>query len=483
MTLIERLGSVWRRLIRLPKVLRPKEKRAILFLALVMLGALLWNLISSHGSNPAFGGTYVEGFVGEAKYINPVLASSDADTSMVKLIYSGLTRIDENGDIQPDLASSWEITDGGKTYIFHLRNDVEWHDGSPFTAKDVVYTIGLIQDPAVQSWHFDAWNNISASAPDDYTVKFSLPEVTSTFIWNTTIGIMPAKIGSSDINQSFVGTGPYKYSKVRVKNNKIESIVLVRNTHIYHVSAPYIDAVEIWLFPSLAEAKSALQDQKIQALAKPEVNDSRANSYQLILNQKITLFINSQSALLSDLNVRQQLLSGTVTASITKPLVVVVDTAHANDSVITETIKQWEKEGITITSQNLSLTAIKASILPSRKYDVLILAVEDGPQFDYYAYWHSSQMSGLGLNFSSVKNNDLDKLLSDQRKALTIADRSTLTDQIEKMLDGLAVRKVLSQAKFEYAISKNVHVVPTKVGNSGADRFNSFEKWYIKTRR
>ncbi len=64
----------------------------------------------------------------------------------MSLVFSGLTRLATNGEVEPDLATGWEISADGITYTFHLRRNVVWHDGYPFTASDVLFTFGLLQD-------------------------------------------------------------------------------------------------------------------------------------------------------------------------------------------------------------------------------------------------------------------------------------------------------------------------------------------------
>lgn len=74
-------------------------------------------------------------------HLNPAVTTSGGTHTASELLYSGLVELDpESFEPIPELAERWEIEDGGRLYRFHLRHDVRWHDGVPFTAADVVYT-------------------------------------------------------------------------------------------------------------------------------------------------------------------------------------------------------------------------------------------------------------------------------------------------------------------------------------------------------
>ena len=97
---------------------------------------------------PAPGGTYVESVGGYPQTLNPLLSFyNDADRDVTGLVFSGLGRLTMRGEVEPDLAVGWEIDTQGITYTFRLNRNVVWHDGYPFSASDVLFTIELLQDP------------------------------------------------------------------------------------------------------------------------------------------------------------------------------------------------------------------------------------------------------------------------------------------------------------------------------------------------
>ena len=113
---------------------------------------------------PDEGGAYVEAAIGTPNYLNPVLVQfNQVDRDLSSLLFSGLTRFDDKGLIAPDLAEKWEIQDEGKGYLFHLRHDVRWHDHTPFTADDVLFTVEAMQHEDFQGSPevAELWRNVT----------------------------------------------------------------------------------------------------------------------------------------------------------------------------------------------------------------------------------------------------------------------------------------------------------------------------------
>lgn len=476
-----KIKTVLRRLLRLPFVLKPFEKWVVLGLLAIITGSLILNNWQLGELRPAYGGTYSEGFVGEPRFINPILATTDIDQSLVKLVYSGLTKLDKTGNVLPDLAKSWESPDAGKSYIVHLRDNVFWHDGQKFSAKDVSYTVALIQDQAIKSLFYDAWKDVLVETPDDLTIKFTLKDMSSVFPWRLTVGVLPQHLGRGSLNSSFVGTGAFKYSKVRMNKDRVEAIILTRNNKWYN-STPYINEAEFWFFANDTDAESAFKNQKIQTISDFGKGTDASTEYCLQLSQQLTLFINSQSTIFSDAKIRQKLLN---TDEVFVPgitIKLVLDQDSHSDVNYEKIEGMWLKRGVTISEQLSSIESIKKDILPKHTYDILVLPIEYGPQVDPFSYWHSSQ-DASGLNFSRMKNNDLDKLIVTQRKTTDLSARAEVIKQINQLIDAQNVRKVLDENLSCYYVGKSVHVIRSEFGQNSADKFDTFNEWYIKTRR
>src|SRR3989337_2260294 len=120
-----------------------------LFLGVVAI-AVFWFIIANPlDSSPDEDAEqrYVEAIVGSAARINPLFAPlNDTDADLASLVFSGLTRLGPDGEVFADLAASWDISDDGLSYTFHLKRDVTWHTGAAFQAADAALTYVLLAE-------------------------------------------------------------------------------------------------------------------------------------------------------------------------------------------------------------------------------------------------------------------------------------------------------------------------------------------------
>lgn len=188
-------------------------------------------------------GTLVMALSGDPTFFNPILYTDVESGTVADLIFNGLVRVNEKLQFVPDLAASWEVLDQGKTWIFHLRKGVRFHDGIELTADDVVFTFSKILDPKTntvrRSDYLINGRPVRFIAVDKYTVKAELPESFSPFLSNMTMGIVPKHllekedINTSDFNRKPIGTGPFKF----VEYKPSDHVDLVRNDN-YFVHSP-----------------------------------------------------------------------------------------------------------------------------------------------------------------------------------------------------------------------------------------------------
>ncbi len=160
-------------------------------------------------------GTIIEGnFGGDVKTMNPILSSDTASQRVIALMNVGLVGVEpDSGNLaqnQPGaLASTWDISDDGKTYTFHLRDDLTWSDGTPITAADVLYSWNVIKAGAEGnvdtplSYLYDptgATNIADVTAPDDHTIVMTMAtnECTS-LLTAATVPVVPSHILPSDV--------------------------------------------------------------------------------------------------------------------------------------------------------------------------------------------------------------------------------------------------------------------------------------------
>lgn len=190
--------------------------------------SLLWQVSAAFLVEvPTEGGSLTEGIVGNPRFINPVLALSEADKNLTSLIYSGLVRVTPEGKIENDLAESVEVSQNLLTYTVRIKEDARFHDGEPVTADDVIFTVGKITDPLIKSPRRGNWEGVTVTKIDDLTVAFTLKKAYAPFIYNLATGILPRHIWKnvtadefsfSQFNTLPVGSGPYEI--LRVERNE-----------------------------------------------------------------------------------------------------------------------------------------------------------------------------------------------------------------------------------------------------------------------
>ena len=179
---------------------------------------------------------------GDYTRINPAM---DEHGEINVLLFNGLTAHDGDNQVVPGLAESWDYDETTYTYTFHIRDGIRWHDGEPFTAKDVQFTIEAIMDPDNGSENAPNYEDVEEiTVVDDQTISFRLAEPNVAFLEYMTMAVLPSHLlegedmQESDFFRHPVGTGPYKLERWDVG----QSIVLTKNED-YYLGAPNIDTV------------------------------------------------------------------------------------------------------------------------------------------------------------------------------------------------------------------------------------------------
>ncbi len=145
------------------------------------------------GTGPSFEvRPYVEGVLGRPSSVSPLTARTQADRDLVALLFPGLVRNGPGGTIVPDLAERWSVDKAGKTWTVDIRPDARWHDGSPVTSDDVVFTIETLQDPAYTGPSATSWSEVTVSAVTPHQVRFTLDTPLGGFLQALTQPIAPA---------------------------------------------------------------------------------------------------------------------------------------------------------------------------------------------------------------------------------------------------------------------------------------------------
>ncbi len=253
----------------------------LLWIFFIMLFfASMFNLVRLANENllvevPTYGGSYSEGIIGVPRFINPILATSDADRDVTALVYSGLVRIGEDGTLIPDLAEKYTISEDGLTYTFTLRENLVWHDGAPLTTEDVEFTIQKIQDTTLKSPKQPNWTGVTAERESDRVIHFHLKQPFAPFLENATIGIMPKHLWKdldseafpfSTFNIQAIGSGPYMVGTITHDASGIPASYTMISFKNFALGRPKIDEIHLLFYASEDKAVEALATGKIQAL-------------------------------------------------------------------------------------------------------------------------------------------------------------------------------------------------------------------------
>lgn len=209
----------------------------------------------------------------DPSHLNSAITTAGGVHTIAASLYDGLVELDSVGRPLPGLAERWEVKDGGRTYIFHLRRDVRWHDGVPFTSRDVTYTFTemlLKYSARTKAGLETALAGIDA--PDPATVIFRFKAPYAPLLKRLTVDetpILPRHLyeGTDPLtnphNQRPVGTGPYRF----VEWVRGDRIVFARNPLYFVRDRPRIERVVWRILPNVTAAAVALERGEVDYLS------------------------------------------------------------------------------------------------------------------------------------------------------------------------------------------------------------------------
>lgn len=353
----------------------------------------------------------------------------------------GLTKIDNSGKPVPDVASSWQVQNDGKTYVFHLRRNITFVDGSPLTSKDIQFS----------------FSGVTTSRPDPYTITYKLHDSYSPFL--TTLSRPIFKDG-------YVGLGPYRIKKIDSNGQFLQSLTLTSTTatpalKIYDFY-PTQDSLKVAY--SLGEITQALNlsDISFQSTSFthfPHTAITKSTDY----SQLVTIFYNTQDKNLSDKKLRDALSyalpnifsEGERAVSSIPPFSFAYnngierqqDRVHSNllleaslgndahayptftittfpkyKNLAKEIQAAWEKIGIQ--------TDVKVVDSIPQVFQIYLGSFNVPQDPDQYTLWHSYQEN----NITNFKNTRIDKLLEDGRKTADVNERIKTYQDFQKYL-------------------------------------------------
>lgn len=511
-------------------------KKIFLFWLCAILGIIFLFLAITTFSNkflieiPTYGGSITEGMVGVPRYINPILASTDSEKDLTKLIFSGLLKKDIYGNLINDLADEILESEDKLTYTVYLNPEAKFHDGVKVTADDIIFTLNKVQDKKLNSPIAINFEGVSAEKIDDLTLAFHLKTPFYHFKESLTFGVLPRHLlehfsteefAFSEFNIQPVGSGPFKIDSIIKKSNIASKYSLVANKD-YLGGRPYLDNIDINIYQNTEDILSALNDGRINSTAYlgysslERVDQSKRNTLSRNLTTIYSLSFNpNKNELLADKSVRsylaksidkQEIINSVFGGYVTKKDFFFGDSTAINDSElknleklegktlnitttdlidlkqVTEKIADsWRAQGVEVNVIVYSVSNL-AEVIKDRDFEILVFGSIIERDTDLYAYWHSGQRTYPGLNITNYTSTAMDKNLESLRQDFS-EERATILNKINEELIKEMPAVPLYSNNLNYVVTNKDlatqldQALPTNLLDK-SERFVNVKEWF-----
>jgi len=426
---------------------------------------------------PDTGGEYKEALVGDIKYLTPYAVKTDAEKSVSRLVYSGLIKLNEKGEIVGDLAKEWSISESGLEYRFELRDNIVFQDGATFEANDVVETINYIKNPENKSSLYSNWNGIEVASEGDYSVIFSLPHSYGPFIFYCTLGIVNSDDLYGRATETVNGTGPYKY--IDMINNVETGIktVNLENNEAYYGALPYIPKVSFDLYES--DNIASIDQSLYNAYAGFDFDGKEYLDLDFELGRNIVMFPNLRREFIASDDNRSKIFSYQPFEEEVDINIVALDNdSHRN--AVGEFVLNHQNSNINFKVDYLS-SVDYADRITDRDYDLLFYGCNFGYDRDLYVFWHSSQQDYN--NFSGYSDKESDIFLEDTRFTSDSLERNSRYNQFCEKLKEKNLAIIYPAINFNYKVKFELQGIKSIWGKKPEDRFNTISDWYLVEKR
>ena len=487
------------------------------------------------------GGTYTEATLGEVASLNPLFATTSSEKVLSKLLFATISNNDYSGHPGIGLAKSITPSENGKTWIVKLKDNIKWSDGEPITNDDVLFTMELIKDPAVNSIYDSNLANVKASISEAGEIIFTLPTPYADFISALDFPVVPKHVLENtnpktlvedNFSKSPVTSGAFSYNAAQ-NSTPGEFVYYLSTNPDYYKGRPLLSGFAIHTYNSKEDVIRAINSGAVTATAElSEIDSSQINSDQFnqknsTLNSGAFIFFNTAHESVKQRELREAIRQGIDLAKIREqakealplnyPLLssqieisnypalpeydaetaktkiselsgetpIHIDIATVNSGYlpnVTEMVKsELENLGIEATvsiyEENQDFIT---NVISKRNYDILIYEIELGADPDLLPYYHSSQASAGGLNLSNYKDTLADDLLLGARDTL---DENLRIKKYESFLERWVTNVPaigLYKSNLTYFYNKNVRTFSddTKLVTA-LDRFVDINNWAV----
>ncbi len=393
----------------------------------------------------ASGGTYAEAVLGPVDTLNPIFAKSSGEEAAGELLFSRLLTYDKSGRLNYDLVDSMAVSPDGKTYTFTIRPDARWDDGMYVRARDVVFTMNLLKNPATRST-ITGWDNVTAKEIDSRTVAFELPAVYAAFPHalrflpilpeHVLRDIEPAALRENSFSSKPVGSGPFTLRLLQeVDNANGRKIVHLAKSDSYFLGTPKLDRIQLHVYKDIDGIKRALATSEVNAATDLTVTDSNAitgDRYAVehrAVNSGVYALMNTTSPVLQDKKVRQALQAGT-------------NTEEVRDALSPQLPELY----LPFINNQVSGNVPAKPVYDVSRANQLLDEAGWGMQGDV----RMKDGQALKLNVVTTKNNDFEKsleILSSQWRELGVTVTTNIVDPNDPSQD--VVRDILQPRQYD----------------------------------
>ena len=407
---------------------------ALLAVVIVMSGSLWYKqYFNIANGGPSAGGTYVDGIVGD---------SVDLELIAVKLTKSGLFTFDNEGRVANHLIESWEVNADKTRYTFDLLEGI--------SSQEIIDQLDASQElfgPAIISDQGDGVISVDLAVAN--------PNIPLLF------------------TQPIFDYGPYKLSKLS------DTTAIFTRNNKEHALIPYINKIVIHVFSK--------EELLLNSLAKGKIDGARlltvdkVDGYETVIYNSpsyYSVILNVNKSPFRDKAYRNMLVTGQA-VSAGKVTLTVADEEEL--VVVARQIKDsWESQGLTVNIEIKSVDEISSEIGPTRDFQALLTGISYGPELDPFYLWHSSQIRPPGNNLSGIKDDTVDKLITQIESEFSIIERYKKIDGLHNYLAKQGVVQIISPVTRQFVVNADVVVSRPYIPLSDIDRWQAIHQWYIK---
>lgn len=345
--------------------------------------------------------------------LNPLFTQFKANRDLFSLVYEPLIAVKNDFTAEFRMAETAEITEDGKVLEVTLKNGITWHDGSSFSAKDVVYTVNAIKDAGETCCYYQNTENVETVRASGNTVKFTLKNADSGFMYLLTFPI----IKSSGKEFIPVGTGMYKFN-----DYTSPSEYLLEANKSYFGKVPEIKEINVSILPDTASAANGFKMNSIDAAYVRYDDLTKYTPSEKIKSQSVNttrytyLALDSKNMLLNDIELRKAIRKIVATSKITTDLLpeksvlcnspIHPDAAYAikRDDKETESAKEiLKKNGYIVEEDGYRY---KTTENGKKRLSFSLLINEDNASKAIVGEYIASALENAGINIKLVKATD-----------------------------------------------------------------------------